>query len=198
MSINLPLMKLRLAVQPSDGFVGAPLVAGIVEYGFGLSFDAEATVRIRESFDAEAAAEILAEDPQPPLNPLAVHIGQGALLAQWDAPLTGTKIDHYEVWAALSENGSYQQLTDADTEDTTTVIHNMPIGSTLYFKVRSVSPGGKKSSFTQAKLGVLSRPSLNVDATCVEGSTIPSGSIFTAKDSNGRLVAIQADAQIDF
>lgn len=131
----------------------------------------------------------------PPENVLAAHIGSGAVMLTWEEP-ADTPPDYYEVWGADALNGTYYLYMNGKFTTPRGIVYNVPVGLTVFFKVRAYNSVLGYSDFVQAQAALLQRPLVAISVTSIEGSIIPSGAIFSVQDDGGRLVAVSADSQI--
>jgi len=131
----------------------------------------------------------------PPENVLAAHIGSGAVMLTWEEPAV-TPPNYYEVWGADALNGTYYLYMNGRFTLPRGIVYNVPVGLTVFFKVRSCNAAGLFSDFVQAQAALLQQPFVTISVTAIEGSIIPSGAIFSIQDDGGRLVAVSANSQI--
>lgn len=130
-----------------------------------------------------------------PVNPLAVHIGNGAMLVTWGEPLTG-QASSYEVWASSSLNGNYYKFSNGEFNLTHGLLNNLPVQATIYLKIRAKSPNGQYSPYAQFRPGRVNYPTVKMKVKSVSGSIISSGAIFSKQISGSRLLALKALSEI--
>lgn len=129
-----------------------------------------------------------------PQNALAVHIGSGAVLLQFD---TVSNASYYEVWVSTAIDGVYSLYNGSKHYNNNIILYNVPIGINAYIKIKAVDSSGNKSSATQVVRGQINKLTKTFTVKAIRGSVIPANSIFAVPDSTGRLIAIQADEQIN-
>jgi hypothetical protein len=147
----------------------------------GLDVDASILVRIKTGAAAPIQVQILTPAIDPPIAPLAVHMGQGIVWLNWSHPVPD-KVQQYELFVATSQLGSYTKLERGVFLATHGVIQNMPLGRTLYFKLQAIGKNGATSSQVQVKLGKFYVPLVTMKMRSIEGSTIPVGAVFSTVD----------------
>jgi len=197
-SITAPTLKIPLESPQPLTFHTHNIRLGIKPYGYGLSFTAPIQLGISTAFTCPIQLGIAVAAIDPPQNPLAVHIGQGAVLFTWEAPETGTP-DYYQVFAAAQEAGPYRLYgTGSRFRGTRGVIRNVPVGITAFFQMRAVGLNGAISEFVQVMAGQFQEQTVQLSVRAIEGSQIPEGATFTMYDQQlDLLVAMRAVEAID-
>lgn len=130
-----------------------------------------------------------------PVNPLAAHIGNGAMLVTWDAPLTG-QASAYEIWGSSLLAGNYYKFSNGEFNLTHGVLNNLPVQTEVYLKIRAKSPTGNYGPFAQFRPGSVNYPTVKMKVRSVSGSIISAGSVFTKQISGSRLLALKALSEI--
>lgn len=176
----------------------ADINAGIEDFGFGQQYLIPISAGIKKSWLAQVDGGVATVSIGPPGNPLVVHIGQGALLFQWDA--TTQAVKEYQVQASLSLASGYRDfwVFPGGNSSSGGMAYNVPIGITAYFKIRAVHVTGLASSYVQVKRGLLAYPTFDMQVTAINGTVIPANSIFAAVvGSRNGLVAFRTDSEIN-
>lgn len=136
----------------------------------------------------------LGSPPLEPSNPLAAHIGNGTVLLSW-TETNASLVDHYQVWAS-EDAVNYFQYMNAEFQGDRAMIHNVPIGITAYLKIRAIGIDGRISNFVDFQAATIQKPSKQFMIRAIDGSLIRQGAVFSVLDMSGRIVAIQAVADI--
>lgn len=151
--------------------------AGISTYGFGLKKSWPASAGIAATSSFEATGGIVSVTVSPPTNVLAAHLGAGTILFQWTPP--SNAVSHYELWVSGTAEAGPYWLLDSTLRGNGHRIPNMPIGVSLWFRMFTVHPDGRTSTYAQAKKGKLSEKTFTMDITSVTGSTIAANAQFS-------------------
>lgn len=188
-----PHEVLSLEVSPQSN-----IRVAITVHGFGIT----ATAPIRASIESAGTGTIRASIAEPsiaaPTVPLAVHIGQGSVMVQWQHVDPAT-VERYELFGSDSLTGQYEKVQGGDFFQLHGMLHNVPLSSTIYLKVRAVGKNGAVSTFTQVKLGKFSPLDVWMRCKAIQGSTIPKDAQFSSVDQQtGQLIVIRAKDIISF
>lgn len=174
------------------GYITFPFDLGGPAYGLAeipvfIDFAQQFTVSGSVGFEVPVCSQ--------PVNPLAVHMGNGAMLVTWGAPLTG-QASEYEIWASNSLTGNYYKFSNGEFELTHGVLNNLPVNTTVYLKIRAKSPTGQYSPYAQFRAGQINYPTIKMKLKSVSGSVISAGSVFSKQVSGSRLLAFKALSEI--
>lgn len=164
-------------------------------FGVGASWEAPFTVDFAQQWSVTGSVAFEYPVCSAPVNPLAVHIGNGAMLVTWQQPLTG-QASGYEVWAATEVSGSYYKFSNNEFTATHGLLNNFPIGQTIYLRVRAKSPNGLFGAYAQFRSGKINYPTIKMKVRSVSGSIISAGSVFSKQVSGSRLLAVKALSEI--
>lgn len=189
----VPRLEAEVSPVPVKMPVSGIASASIIKYGLGLSSDYSSSGGIKKTFDFEASGEIPSPTVGDPVNPYALHIGQGSILFTWE-PAAGAHT--YEIWASSSEVSSYT-LAYEGIQDNRFIMRNVPLGSSFYFRVVAIHVTGERSNAVQVKKGKINKSSQVLKVKGIAGSVIPQGSVFsTVNSKTGSLISYQADSEI--
>lgn len=170
--------------------------ASIRQYGLGLFTDAPIQTRLKDGATAPIQASVAAPSIAAPTDPLAVHVGQGSLLLGW-GHANPELVNYYELYVSTSLGGNYVKLTRGEFKATHGNVQNIPLGRSLYFKLRAIGRNGAISSFAQVKRGKLYQPTIPLKVRGISGSIIPANSLFSSLDAEtGKLLLVRAQATI--
>lgn len=194
-------INLELEEVESDSFLlstpGMDNIRGSIrQYGLGLFTDAPIQARLKEGATAPIEAEIVAPTIVAPTEPLAVHVGRGNVFLSWNHA-TPTLVNYYELYVSTSLSGTYVKLTRGEFLATHGNVQNIPLGRSLYFKLRAIGLNGAISTFMQVKRGKLYQPTIALKVRGISGSTIPADAIFSSLDQEtGKLILVKAQDTI--
>lgn len=113
-----------------------------------------------------------------PTTVLSRNVGNGSLEVTWVAA-TGP-VDHYDLYVAEDPADTFVQANLEDIEGTRFVVPNLPLGTTVYVKVKAVDANGTESAFS-----ALARDAYAVKARALlrfsgpVGEEITDGALFT-------------------
>lgn len=186
------LIKLKLHGAGTDPH--SNIQAGIIPYGIDQQTDFPIQAGIRNVGIFPIQAGITSISMLPPTSPIAVHIGQGAVLFNWEAPI-GCNVEYYEISGCSTYGGSYFIL-ETNIADTKCIISGLPMGNSMFFRIKSVHASGLESSDAQVKLGLLQNSYVTMTVRSIAGSSIPEGSVFTSYDSSGAIISFSAQGHI--
>lgn len=198
MAIDLDLLLQE--VESDSSLLSMPgmdnIRGSIRQHGRGLFADAPIQARIKDGATAPIQASIATPTITAPIDPLAVHIGQGNLFLGW-SHATPELVSYYELYVSTSLAGTYVKLTRGEFQATHGSVQNIPLGRSLYFQLRAIGLNGAISSFTQIKRGKFYQPTIPLKVRGISGSTIPAGVMFSSLDQEtGKLLLVQAQALI--
>lgn len=181
---------------PTTDYMGN-IRAGIKPYGFGLFYSAPILTGVAIGTSASIFAGVASPAIDPPLFPLAVHMGQGAVFLSWGHD-TPELVSYYELVAAATLAGPYVKYLNGEFQSRHGMIRNIPIGATAYFQLRAVGVNGAVSDWVQVKKGKFNNSTLvSLKVRAIEGSRILQGAIFTDTDQEtGLILAMQANELI--
>lgn len=171
-----------------------------VQVGDGLDgrtdYDAPFTVRIGSSTTAPFTVQIAETAIEPPEDVLAYHLGQGAVIVTWTHP-DEEAVDYYQTEVALASGGPYFGMIGGQTSNIRTVLRNLPLGRTVYIRVRAIGLNGTISSYVSAKLARLQTIEASFEVSAISGSSIPNAAKFALNDQQtGLPIVITADGLI--
>jgi len=188
LTLNEVQLKLLGTSIPMDN-----LQVSIEPYGLGLTFTTEIEVSIAAGTSADIQVSIAEPTIADPTDAYGVHLGQGAVLIQWQHP-THELVAHYEVLASSLLAGPYVPYHRGESLLRHVIVENIPMGAPpffAYFKVRAYSIDGAVSNLVQVKQGCLEKPLVTLAVTGIVGSQIPKDAIFTSVDKEtGLLIAL--------
>lgn len=193
-------LDLTLSTRPPSRGLGpkslyitptANIRVGIKQYGQGITTTGLLSFGIKASAVGLIRLGIAAPTIADPTNPLAVHMGQGAVLLGWQHA-TPTLVQYYEIFASGSLNGVYTPYQRSRFTAMRGLVNNVPLGINAFFRIRAVGVNGAVSNLVQVKLGKLARISAGFKVRGIAGSRIPINSTFTTIDpSTGLAIAIR-------
>lgn len=186
-----PLEEIISSVQPwMDN------ISGGIKSGYTTTIDVPISGGIRGGQTVPISGGIATPFIDPPMLPLAVHMGQGNVFFTWSHP-TPEKVEAYEIYASLNLAGPYTKYPTGDFKENRGTIQNVPVGITIYFQLRAIGFNTAESTFVQVKKGKLYNPLVPMKVRAIRGSSIASGAIFNTVDQQtGKLIAIRAPAVI--
>lgn len=195
--LNLELEELHVG----DFILSLPgmdnIRAGIRPSGFGLTFDFPISGGIKGGTGVPIRGGIATPFIDPPVSPLAVHMGQGTLYLGWGHPFPD-RVDTYELLFSLNHGGPYVKYPTGEFRSLRGTVKNVPIGITIYLQVRAIGKNGAVSTLTQVKKGKFYQPLVSMKVRAISGSKISSGALFSSVDQEtGTLITIQAPAVIN-
>lgn len=166
----------------------------IVPYGSGSHqlIPAEYSIKNSQWFAAEFSIETPSIDPV--YDFYGAHLGQGAIMFTWKHD-DHSLVSRYDLYASELSTGNYELI--GSFLERHGILHGMPMGQNLYFRMVSIGKNDAVSPATQCLQGVFQNPDVNLKVTGISGSVIPSGSVFAVMDpATGAVNAVAAKQEI--
>lgn len=136
-------------------------------------------------------AGVAVENISPPKNALAVHIGQGSVLVQWDEPDFGVP-GTYEFAVSFNQTTWYN-WRNMQLGAKSATLTGLPVARDIYVRMRAISTGNTPSDYTDVAQGKLQQPQVRMSVRSVKFSVIQANAVFAAyRADTNTLVAFRA------
>jgi hypothetical protein len=156
------------------------LVIAVEDRGIGQY--AEAPLEVRVASSADASLKIGTGTSRDSVSPYAVPIPGGSILIYWDELPRRADVDYATILGSLTQDGTY--ITIATLRGSKGgIIHNVPVGITIYLKLQFISRTGDIDYTPQAiARGRISSGNITCEIRAIKGSVIPKGAMFSVSD----------------
>lgn len=131
-----------------------------------------------------------------PTEAYAGHLGNGVIQVRVDHP-DFDSVEEFHVQTGYAEDGPYYLISNYRFTGRDGFIYGYVPGFTVYMQIRAIGVDGTVGDWVQVKAATVSKPTIVMECTGIEGSRIEAGSMFTHVKAD-RIFGVRAVSQINF